>query len=90
MVGKFIWPNWVIITLLYLQMGSTHDVSRRQLKEALTQCKDALLFQSRLDTPDRWPVALCEHQKITHINGRLLDQAVVLFNCVPFRNGNFY
>ena len=25
----------------------------------------------------------------THIKGRLLDQAVILFNCVPFRNGNF-
>ena len=27
--------------------------------------------------------------KITHIKGRLLDQTVVLFNCVPFQNGNF-
>ena len=25
---------------------------------------------------------------ITHIKGRLLDQAVDLFNCVPFENGN--
>ena len=28
-----------------------------------------------------WPV--------THIKGRLLDKAVILFNCVPFQNGNF-
>ena len=27
--------------------------------------------------------------KVTHVKGRLLDQAVMLFNCVPFRNGNF-
>ena len=27
--------------------------------------------------------------KITHIKRRLLDQAVVLFNRVPFQNGNF-
>ena len=28
-------------------------------------------------------------KKVTHIKGRLLDQAVILFNCVPFPNGNF-
>ena len=28
-------------------------------------------------------------QKVTHIKGRLLDQAMILFNCVPFQNGNF-
>ena len=27
--------------------------------------------------------------KVTHIKGRLLDQAVILFNCIPFQNGNF-
>ena len=25
----------------------------------------------------------------THIKGRLLDQAVILINCVSFQNGNF-
>ena len=28
--------------------------------------------------------------KATHIKGRLLDQAVILFNCVPFWNENFF
>ena len=28
-------------------------------------------------------------EKVTHIKGRLLDQAVILFNCVPFQNGNY-
>ena len=28
-------------------------------------------------------------EKVMHIKGRLLDQAVVLFNCVPFQKGNF-
>ena len=28
-------------------------------------------------------------EKVTHIKGKLLDQAVILFNCVPFQNGNF-
>ena len=28
-------------------------------------------------------------EKVTHIKGRILDQAVVLFNCVPFQSGNF-
>ena len=28
-------------------------------------------------------------EKVTHIKGRLLDQAVVLFNCAPYHNGNF-
>ena len=28
-------------------------------------------------------------KKVTQIRGRLLDQAVILFNCVPFQNGNF-
>ena len=27
-------------------------------------------------------------KKYTHIKGRLLDQAVILFDCVPFHNGN--
>ena len=28
-------------------------------------------------------------EKFTHIKVRLLDQAVILFNCVPLQNGNF-
>ena len=28
-------------------------------------------------------------KNVTHIKGRLLDQAVILFNCVPFPYGNF-
>ena len=28
-------------------------------------------------------------KKVSHIKGRLLDQAVILFNCIPFQNGNF-
>ena len=28
-------------------------------------------------------------EKVTHIKGRLLDQATILFNCVPFQNENF-
>ena len=27
-------------------------------------------------------------KKVTHLKGRLLDQAVIIFNCVPFRNRN--
>ena len=26
-------------------------------------------------------------EKLTHIKGRLLDQAVILFNCIPFQMG---
>ena len=29
-------------------------------------------------------------EKITHKKGRLLEQAVILFNCIPFQNWNFY
>ena len=28
-------------------------------------------------------------EKVTHIKERLPDQAVILFNCVPYQNGNF-
>ena len=28
-------------------------------------------------------------KKATHIKGRLLDQAVIQFNCVPFHDENF-
>ena len=28
-------------------------------------------------------------EKFTHIKGRLLDQAVIVFKCVTFHNGNF-
>ena len=28
-------------------------------------------------------------EKVTHIKGRLLDQAMILFNLVPYQNGNF-
>ena len=28
-------------------------------------------------------------EKVTHIKGRLLHQAMVLYNYVPFQNGNF-
>ena len=29
-------------------------------------------------------------EKATHIKGKLLDQAVILFLCVTFQNGNFF
>ena len=29
-------------------------------------------------------------KKVTHIKGRLLYQAIILFNFVPFHNANFY
>ena len=28
-------------------------------------------------------------EKVMHIKGRLLDQAMILYNYVPFQNGNF-
>ena len=28
-------------------------------------------------------------EKVTHIKEKLLDQAVILFKCTPFQNGNF-
>ena len=28
-------------------------------------------------------------EKCTHVKGKLLDQVMILFNCVPFQNGNF-
>ena len=28
-------------------------------------------------------------ENVMHIKGRLLEQVVILFNCVPFQNGNF-
>ena len=28
-------------------------------------------------------------EKLTHIKGRLLAPSMILFNCVPFQNGNF-
>ena len=28
-------------------------------------------------------------ENVTHLKGRLLNQAVILFNCFPFHNGNF-
>ena len=27
-------------------------------------------------------------EKVTHIKERLLEQAVIIFNCVPYQNGN--
>ena len=40
---------------------------------------------------DLCPFQLCSKnaEKVTHNKGRLLDQAVILFNCVRFQNGNF-
>ena len=38
-------------------------------------------------TPVQWRSQNTE--EVTHIKGRLLDQVVILFNCVPFHNGNF-
>ena len=29
-------------------------------------------------------------ERVTHTKGRLLEQAMILFNCLPFQNGNFY
>ena len=28
-------------------------------------------------------------ETVAHIKGRILDQAMILFNCIPFQNGNF-
>ena len=37
------------------------------------------------DSSDQWRSLNAE--KVTHIKGRLLDKAVILFNCVPFKMG---
>ena len=35
----------------------------------------------------RWQRRSQNAEKVTHIKGRLLDQAMILFNCVPFQMG---
>ena len=36
-----------------------------------------------------WQCRSQKAEKVSHIKGRLLDYAVIFFNCVPFQNGNF-
>ena len=38
---------------------------------------------------DNYQCRVQNAEKVAHIKGRLLDQAVLLFNCVPFQSGNF-
>ena len=37
--------------------------------------------------PNQWRSQNAE--KVTDIKGRILDQADILFNCIPFHNRNF-
>ena len=66
----------------------------------LTWCGDGIVCQSWIKQVhvvfkviQKAPYQIQWHsqnaEKVTHIKGRLLDQAVVLFNCVLFQNGNF-
>ena len=43
----------------------------------LTKCTPTFIWHSQ------------NAEKVAHIKGRQLDQAVILFNCIPFQNGNF-
>ena len=61
-------------------------------------CRDVVTGPLPLPRPGRDPIADISEVyprwrsqnavKVTHIKWRLLDQAVI-FNCVPFQNGNF-
>ena len=48
-----------------------------------------MLFHTFMSKFDLINIQRCRSQnaeKVTHIKGRVLDQAMVLFNCVPFQN----
>ena len=61
--------------LKHVQVGKT--------QMSLSANKQSLLLMYT----DQWPSQNAD--KVTHIKGRLLDQTVILFNCVPFQDGNF-
>ena len=48
---------------------------------------EKLLVQDPLPVEPKWRSQNAEN--VSHIKERLLDQAVLLFNCVPFHSGNF-
>ena len=48
---------------------------------------DLLTYSKQVLDESHWHSQNAE--KVTHIKMRLLDQAVIQFNCVPFHNENF-
>ena len=79
--------------------GSIYEQSRAMkkvltLSAAMEACwhesnvlLDFLKDVRKRDVCEQWRSQNAE--KVTHIKVRLLDQAVILFNCVPFQNWNF-
>ena len=72
---------------LLMNQSSVENQPYSHQYDALTY--HAMLFLLRLTEKIERQCCSQNAEKVTHIKGRLLDQAVILFNCIPFPNGNF-
>ena len=70
---------------VYLSLASPNVLRINRIYQAESDC--LLSKPQLLETPGQWRRQIAE--KVTHIKGRLLYQAVILYNYVPFPNGNF-
>ena len=48
-----------------------------------------VLFSEKTDVPHHIQWQSQNAEKVTHIKGRLLYQAMILYSYIPFQNGNF-
>ena len=71
----YVWPFFV------MQCTVSFQLRKREL--------DSFLYLSRLLLSFGCQWRSQNTEKVTHIKGRLLDQAVIHFNWVSFHNGNF-
>ena len=71
------------LSLIKHMTGKLPSFSRKLLRRCSTYVR---LYSGKL-VFQQWNSLNAE--KVTHIKGRLLDQATILFNYVPFQNENF-
>ena len=73
---------------LYLHPFSVY-ASSEYSGESASKCSFVTGESVNLSKQDAPCSDVARTRKVTHIIGRLLDHGVILFNCAPFRNGNF-
>ena len=85
----------------YLEVKTTETLCSHAFRQIMSRC--LLRFQWYVNMhfffsesekgyaqTNRWKQWRRQNaEKVTHIKERLLDQAVMLFNCIPFQSGSF-
>ena len=83
---KYAYLNLRTVTFICLKISKYYEVNAKNHNYLFLSAMVAKLEKAQSPIPNGVARTM---KKIMHIEGRLLEQAVILFNCVPLQIGTF-